>query len=163
MFNLAATRYTLRDRSLDIYISGCKGDGGVHCRNCHNPQLWDENFGRPWDTFKEQIAEAIEKSGDLIQSIRIYGGEPLEKSLDDLYEFLDFLTGFKKPLWLFTRFELENVPQGLLDYLEYIKCGPYDETQKGEVTYYGVILSTKNQRIYKSGVDFSKWRDLKLG
>lgn len=38
--------------------------------------------------------------------------------------------------------------------VDYLKCGAYDETQKGEVTYYDVTLATKNQRIYKKGVDF---------
>ncbi len=154
MFNLAAVRYTLKDRSLDIYVSGCKGENGVHCHNCHNPQIWDENFGRPWDTFKQSILESISKSGSMVKSIRIYGGEPLEKSETDLEVFLDFLTGFNLPIWLFTRFELENVPKRILMRLDYIKCGPYDETQKGEVTYYGVTLQTLNQKVYKKGVDY---------
>ena len=148
MFNLAAVRYTLRDRSLDIYVSGCKGENGVHCKNCHNPQIWDPDFGRPWETYKESIKETLEKSGTMVQSIRIYGGEPLEKPEGELLEFLDFLKGFKMPLWLFTRFSLENVSKAILERLEYIKCGPYDETQKGEVTYFGVTLPTLNQKIY---------------
>lgn len=154
MFNLAAVRYTLRDHSFDIYIAGCLGENGVHCKNCHNPQIWDPDFGRPWDTYKASITESIEKAGDLVQSIRIYGGEPLEKSEDDLIRFLGFLRGFQLPLWLFTRFDLESVSKQVLAYLEYIKCGSYDEEQAGEVTYYGVTLPTKNQVIYKKGVDY---------
>jgi organic radical activating enzyme len=154
MFNLSAVRYTLRDRSLDIYISGCLGDNGVHCKNCHNPQLWDPNFGRPWETYKDTITESIEKAGDLVQSIRIYGGEPLEKPETDLLELISFIQGFNLPIWLFTRFELESVPKRILESLDYIKCGPYDESQKGEVTYYGVTLATLNQVIYKKGKDF---------
>lgn len=154
MFNLAAVRYTLRDRSLDIYVSGCLGDNGVHCKNCHNPQIWNESFGRPWDTFKGSIEESISKAGDLVTSIRIYGGEPLEKSEDDLTQFFDYLRGFNLPIWLFTRFELGMVSERILEYLEYIKCGPYDETQLGNVTYYGVTLPTVNQKIYHRGEDF---------
>ena len=154
MFNLSAVRYTLRDRSLDIYVSGCHGENGIHCKNCHNPQLWDDNFGRPWDTYKDSITESIEKAGDLVQSIRIYGGEPLEKPETDLLELISFIQGFKLPIWLFTRFELESVPKRILESLDYIKCGPYDESQKGEVTYYGVTLATLNQVIYKKGKDY---------
>lgn len=154
MFNLAAVRYTLRDRSLDIYVSGCNGDNGVHCKGCHNPQIWDAEFGRPWDTYKEIIIETVQKSGDLVQSIRIYGGEPLEKEEQDLIRFLGFLKGFQLPIWLFTRYQLEDVPRSVLAYLEYIKCGPYDETQKGNVEYYGVTLATLNQKIYHRGKDF---------
>ena len=154
MFNLAAVRYTLRDRSLDIYISGCNGDNGVHCKGCHNSQLWDANFGRPWDTFKVSIAETIEQAGELVQSIRIYGGEPLEQPVTDLLELIGFLESFELPLWLFTRLELKDVSKAILERLEYIKCGAYDESQKGDVTFYGVTLSTKNQRIYHRGEDF---------
>ena len=154
MFNIAAVRFTLRDRSLDIYISGCRGENGVHCRNCHNPQIWDEQFGRPWDSYKSSITESVQKAGDLVQSIRIYGGEPLEKPEDDLIRFLGFLRGFQLPLWLFTRFELENVSKQTLAYLDYIKCGAYDEEQLGNVEFYGVTLPTKNQVIYKQGVDY---------
>ena len=154
MFNLAAVRYTLRDRSLDIYVSGCTGENGVHCKNCHNPQIWNPDFGRPWETFKSSIKDTIVKAGNLVTSIRIYGGEPLEKSEQDLLAFFDFLAEFNLPLWLFTRFALENVSGGILERLEYIKCGAYDETQKGNVTYYGVTLPTLNQKIYRRGVDF---------
>lgn len=154
MFNLAAVRYTLRDRSFDIYISGCLGENGVHCKNCHNPQLWDPEFGRPWETYKDNITESISKAGDLVQSIRIYGGEPLEKDEDDLMAFIGFIQGFNLPIWMFTRFSLESVPKRILESLDYIKCGPYDETKKDPVTYYGVTLPTKNQVIYKKGVDF---------
>ena len=154
MFNLAACRYSLRDRAFEIYVSGCVGDGGVHCVGCHNPTIWDPYFGKPWIEFKDSIKEVIEMSGELVQSIRIYGGEPLEKSEADLLEFLGFLQGFDLPLWLFTRFELEEVPEAILERLEYIKCGPYDETKKGEVKFYGVTLSTLNQKIYHRGDDF---------
>lgn len=154
MFNLSAVRYTLRDRSLDIYVSGCLGENGVHCKNCHNPQIWDPNFGRPWETFKDSITKTVAQSGDLVQSIRIYGGEPLEKPEDELLVFLGFLEGFKKPLWLFTRFELKDVSGAILEHLEYIKCGAYDETKKGNVTFYGVTLPTTNQVIYRKGVDY---------
>jgi len=134
MFNLAATRYSLGEHALEIYVSGCKGENGVHCKNCHNPQIWDEQFGRPWETYKKSITESVEKAGALVQSIRIYGGEPLEKPEDDLIRFLGFLRGFQLPLWLFTRFTLENVPKQILAYLEYIKCGAYDETSGGTGT-----------------------------
>ena len=154
MFNLAAVRYTLRDRSLDIYVSGCLGENGVHCKNCHNPQIWDPEFGRPWDSFKESITETIDKAGGLVQSIRIYGGEPLEKSETDVLALISFLEGFKLPIWLFTRFELQSVPKQILERLDYIKCGAYDEMQKGEVIFYGVTLPTTNQVIYKKGVDY---------
>ena len=154
MFNLAAVRYTLRDRSLDIYISGCLGDNGIHCKNCHNPQIWDPEFGRAWDTYKDNITDSISKAGDLVQSIRIYGGEPLEKDETDLLAFLGFIQGFNLPIWLFTRYALESVPKQILERLDYIKCGAYDETQKGDVIYYGVTLPTKNQIIYKRGKDY---------
>lgn len=46
-------------------------------------------------------------------------------------------------------------PNEVLARLDYIKCGYYDESKKEDVEYYGVILATSNQKIYKKGVDWN--------
>ena len=154
IMNLFAVRYSLADRALEIYVSGCHGENGVHCRNCHNPETWDFSAGRPWETYIDSVKESVEKAGDLIQSIRIYGGGPLDQDLASLGAFLGFLAGFGLDLWLFTRRDLEDVPESVLAGLAYVKCGAYDESRPGPVEFFGVSLPTANQRIYKRGVDF---------
>lgn len=150
MLNIAATRFCLKEHSLEIYISGCSAP----CKGCHNPQLWDETIGTPWEDKKEEMEEVLNNSGPLVTSIRIYGGEPLERPLKELVSLLMYLKTLGKEVWLFTRMEFSNVPKEILDCLDYIKCGPYDESQKENVTFYGVTLATKNQKIFKKGVDW---------
>ena len=44
--NIVTTQYTLKTKSLEIYVAGCRGDShGTHCEGCHNPELWDFNIG----------------------------------------------------------------------------------------------------------------------
>lgn len=157
MFRIAATQHNIHEKAYEFYISGCKGDNGHHCVNCHNPQLWDPNQGDTYDIVLDKVWETIElgKRHKLINSIRIYGGEPIEKPMEELRDFLFQLKKtFGLEIWLFTRFEFEEVPKELLSYLDYVKCGPYLPELTGEVEYYGVILATTNQRIFKKGVDF---------
>lgn len=150
MFNIAALRFCLRENALEIYVSGCKGI----CKGCHNPNLWDPSVGEIWESFKDNIVSDIIKGGSLIKSIRIYGGELLEKEEQDILNFLEYLKTLEKEIWLFTRFDFSEVSESVKFYVDYIKCGQYDETQKENVTYYGVTLATKNQKIYKKGVDY---------
>lgn len=154
MFNIASTKYNLAERSLEIYVSGCKGQNGVHCKDCHNPVLWDENHGKPWVEYKDYIRKTVEDSGNLIKSIRIYGGEPLEKDEQDIVDLLVFLKEQEKELWLFTRFLLPEVPSRVLRLLDYVKCGPYLPEMKRFHEEYGVVLATYNQHIYKRGEDY---------
>lgn len=150
MFNIAAIRFSLRDHALEIYVAGCQGI----CKGCQNPQLWDPTLGEEWVSFKPEINNTLSEADTLVSSIRIYGGELLEKSKEDIIEFLEYLVTFNLPLWLFTRFELVNIEPELLKYFDYIKCGPYDYTKVGSVTYYGVTLASTNQMIYKKGVNY---------
>ncbi len=151
--NIAATQYNLNDKSFEIYISGCIKHP---CKGCHNPELWDENFGEKFTEEKiEQIKNKIKNFDLLINKICIYGGEPLEKPLNEILWLLKELKITKKEVWLFTRFEFEEVPNEIKRICDYIKCGKYDKTLKTENNIqYGVQLSTSNQKIYKKGIDY---------
>ena len=154
MFRVASIQYVLRDRALEIYISGCLGINGEHCKNCHNPTLWDPKVGNDLEWAMEEIKTRFKVAKNMIESIRIYGGEPLEKPILELTDFLFWLKGFEKDIWLFTRFEFEKVPKPILELVDYIKCGPYLEELSEPTEYYGVTLATSNQKIYKKGKDY---------
>ena len=49
---------------VSIYVSGCH----FHCKECHNPEAWDFNYGK----------EFTEKEIDYISGLSILGGEPME-------------------------------------------------------------------------------------
>ncbi len=152
--NILGTQYTLNNHAFEIYIAGCAGN--PHCKGCHNPESWDFNQGSVDNQFfRVAIAEKIESFDSMIDNIMIFGGEPNDQNLDELEDFIRYLKVFKKPIWLFTRYSLEEVPAFEKTMCDYIKCGAYipELTVEGNVQY-GITLATSNQRIYKKGVDY---------
>ena len=94
---------------------------------------------------------------ELIENIMIFGGEPLDSPTEDLVDLLAFINSATdcKPIWLFTRYDIEDVPDPVKLICSYIKCGRYEEDKKVDKNeYYGMDLATSNQKIYKKGVDY---------
>ena len=102
-----ATQYTLATKSFEIYLAGCKGNNGVHCRGCHNPLSWDFNQGEYIDSiYIQNIVNKINSFNHLIENIWILGGEPLDNDINKLIDLTRRLLCLSKPIWLFTRFSL---------------------------------------------------------
>lgn len=58
---------------VSIYVSGCH----FHCKECHNPEAWDFNYGKEFT--EKEIDYIIEKmDNDYISGLSILGGEPME-------------------------------------------------------------------------------------
>jgi MoaA/NifB/PqqE/SkfB family radical SAM enzyme len=96
-----------------------------------------------------KLADKIKEFDSMINWIWLYGGEPLLQDHKDLIKMLAWLTSFKKPIMLFTRFELDQVDDNIKVLVDYIKTGEYNPELKGEVEYYGVTINTTNQKIWK--------------
>lgn len=155
--NILATQYTLATKSFEIYISGCAGN--PHCKGCHNPDSWDFNLGEKYnkDYFINHIKSKIDEFDLLIKNIMIFGGEPLDNNHDEVFELLSDLKSLNKHIWLFTRYDLNNVPDKIKNVCDYIKCGRYiPELSTENNTQYGIKLATSNQNIYKKGIDFNE-------
>jgi anaerobic ribonucleoside-triphosphate reductase activating protein len=150
--NIAATQYTLETKSFEIYVSGCKGN----CKGCHNPELRDFNIGNPLtQNTITHIIDKIHEFDSLIDHIWILGGEPLDQDSMTLQELLGELQITNKPIWLFTRFELDDVPDIIKQHCDYIKCGSYiGELQTSDNWQHGIQLATSNQNIYMKGQDY---------
>jgi len=152
--NLASTQFTLKNKNYEIYLAGCSAK--PHCEDCHNPELWDFNVGTPIDdTTYKLIDEKVKSFDKLIDSISLMGGEPLDQDIEELKELLEHLKSLNKTLWLFTRYDLDEVPKDVLMYFDYVKCGRYYPDKKSNHTEYGVTLATSNQHIYKRGKDYT--------
>ena len=85
---------------VSIYVSGCH----FHCKECHNPEAWDFNYGKEFT--QKEIDYIIEKMNhDYITGLSILGGEPLEiinqKGLVPLVEKVKE-TFPDKDIWLYT-------------------------------------------------------------
>lgn len=153
---ILATQYTLKYKSIDIYLAGCKGNNGDHCVGCHNPESWSFFNGELYnDKYLKKIKNKIKDFDYLIENIIIFGGEPNDQNHEDLEELLIDLNKTNKKIWLFTRYSIENVPKFEYDLCDYIKCGEYDRNLKSyDNVQYGIKLATSNQKIYKKGIDY---------
>lgn len=150
--NILGTSFSLATSSLDIYLAGCTGP---HCSRCHNPESWNFQAGTSWIEKKADIIDKIDSFPGMIQNIFVMGGEPLDQPREELREFLFFLQCTGIPVWLFTRRNPIQVPEFLLMYCDYVKCGRYDDAQLTEENIqYGVKLASANQQIFKKGVDY---------
>lgn len=147
--NILYTDYTLQHNSLDIYVSGCRGN--PHCSGCHNPESWDFEQGTQYnEKYFNYIKNKLKDFDLLIGNIMIFGGEPLDQNHDELIHMLMDLKSFSKKIWLFTRYELSEVPKEVLKLCDYVKCGKYDsELICDDNIQYGIKLATNNQKIIK--------------
>lgn len=149
--NIIATQYTLQYKSLDIYIAGCKGQSGIHCKGCHNPTSWNFNQGEEYNQqYYEQTRKKVVGFDSMIDNIMIFGGEPLDQNHDELINFLFDMSRLNKKVWLFTRHDFDSVPSKVKILCHYIKCGDYiEELKTNDNIQYGIQLATSNQKIYK--------------
>ena len=151
--NVLCIDYSMATQSLDIFFSGC--NMGHHCPGCHNSEAWDFSVGSDWSKWIEKINKNLAEFGPMISRVFILGGEPLDQDQNELKKFLGELRLSGKELWLFTRYELEDISSEVKQIFDYIKTGPYREdlTVKDNISY-GVRLATSNQKVHKKGVDY---------
>jgi len=154
--NILATQYSLIYKSLDIYVAGCRGDKGVHCTSCHNPESWDFNQGDLYDKeYFGKLQTKVKNFDVLISNIMLFGGEINDQNHDELFKFLKDLRTLNKDIWLFTRYDIKDIPSFERDLCDYIKCGSYlPELTCEDNTMYDIKLATSNQHIYKKGLDY---------
>lgn len=147
---LLATQYTLSTQALEIYFAGCKGP---HCEGCHNPESWDMKAGDAISPAELSlvIANKVYGSGDMIKQISILGGEPLDQDPTELMILIESLSTLKVPIWLFTRYEIYDIPFSLRIKFDYIKTGRYIADQPTEP---GQFLASSNQRLLRRGYDY---------
>lgn len=149
MIRIAGTQYSLETKAFEIYLAGCKGN--PHCLDCHNPELWDFNIGSVYnEKYFSYIKNRVIQFDILIENIMIMGGEPLDQDLNSLIKFLKDLNTLNKQIWLFTRFELNEIPQRILSLCNYVKTGRYiKELSVDNNIQFGIKLATLNQKIHK--------------
>lgn len=152
--NIAHIEYSIQTKSLDIFTLGC--DAFPRCEGCFNPELWDWNLQgiSVQDTLKK-VFELNSKFGSLVDRIIIVGGDPVDGYLHhpkDMTILLQELDKLGKPIYLFTRHELDEIPNELKNVVQYIKTGAYiPELTCDDNIQYGIKLATSNQKIYKMG------------
>jgi len=151
---IASTQYTLQNKSFEIYLSGCSGN--PKCNGCYNKELWDFDVGEEWSPkLYGSIEQKIHNFENLIDDIMVLGGEPLDQDILEFFWFTENIKSFNKKLWLFTRNELSGIEPKIANQFDYIKVGRYiPELKVDDNVWYGIKLSTSNQKILKKGLDY---------
>ncbi len=126
-----------------LWVSGCNH----HCTNCHNPETWNENAGKPFtDKQKQKIMELL--SHKYINGLTLSGGDPLYPNNRET--ILDLVKAVKetykdKDIWLYTGYDYKDIKDlEILDYIDVVVDGKYDE-QLRDVSL--SFRGSSNQRI----------------
>jgi anaerobic ribonucleoside-triphosphate reductase activating protein len=146
--NIAGTQFSLKYSAFEIYLSGCRGN----CKGCHNPELKNFNAGTKLTaSYFTKLNNKLNMFADTIESIWILGGEPLDQDISELEQFLRNLHETTNArIYLFTRYNIKDIPLQIKVLCDYIKSGEYDENLKVDNHHsFGVKLSSSNQKIYK--------------
>lgn len=90
-----------------LWLSGCNH----YCKNCQNPQTWDENGGVEFDdNAKKEIFDELKN--DYISGITLSGGDPLyHKNVEEVFQLLiEIKKEFpSKNIWLYTGYTWEQI------------------------------------------------------
>lgn len=156
LLKIAYIDYSINTRSLDIFTVGCNGS----CKGCFNQELKDWNSdGLSLEESVFKIRELYNKFERLIDKFIIVGGDPIDAEIetdgaisvliDDIKEFSS------KPVFVFTRHDLSDIPSNILKRADYIKCGAYKpELTTDDNIQYDIKLATSNQKIFKKGLNY---------
>ena len=91
---------------VSLFVSGCTH----HCKGCFNPETWDFNFGKPFDSdVINEILEALQPS--YIRGFTLLGGEPFEykNQLGVLPLLKEIRTRYPdKDIWCYTGYDFEK-------------------------------------------------------
>lgn len=124
---------------VSIYVSGCH----FHCKECHNPEAWDFNYGKKFTNETiEYIMGLLKKS--YVNGLSLLGGEPLEPSNQE--GLLPLVKRVKeelpeKNIWCWTGYNFDTdilgkmyleseVTKAFLNYIDIIVDGQFEIDNK---------------------------------
>ena len=94
-----------------VWLSGCNH----HCKNCFNPETWDENCGDEFGEIQQNVIyETLQQ--DWCSGITFTGGDPLfPKNIEQLLQLCKNIKKKfpKKTIWVYTGYSYDDV--SLLD------------------------------------------------
>ena len=128
---------------LVLWTSGCDH----HCKECHNPETWDENSGQLFDeNVKNEILEYLKN--EYVDGITISGGDPLyPKNRDTLTALCKEIKEKypNKSIWCYTGFDFEQVKDlSIMNYIDILVDGEFKIDLKDTKLHW---RGSSNQRI----------------
>lgn len=136
-----------------IWFSGCS----QKCEGCYNQKLWDPNAGKKHDVNTVMFAISKQREYSGVDDVVFLGGEPMEQDATDLTTLAQKLSdaGFK--IWLYTSWEIDEIPASVKQHMYTIKCGKFEQSLKCD----GIPSST-NQAFYRKNKS-GEWTPITLG
>lgn len=91
-----------------LWVVGCTH----HCPDCHNPQTWDFNAGKPFTpSAMSEILESLDNSH--VTRLTLSGGDPLVQenvmTTTKIVETVRTWYGYTKKIWIYTGYLYEEV------------------------------------------------------
>ena len=140
--------------SLSVYFSGCH----FHCPGCHNPEAQDFNYGRDYDTdIRQEIAQKLKKN-DVMRTLCILGGEPLnEENIGDVLNLISWckLDYPDLKIYVWTGYTLEELEErddddvrAVLRNITFLIDGRYEQDKRDTTL---PLRGSSNQRILYMG------------
>ncbi len=112
-----------------LWLAGCSH----RCKDCQNPETWDEFGGLPFDNYaKEEIFAELDK--DYISGITFSGGDPLfpqnRKQVGEL--MCEIHKKYpNKTIWCYTGYTYEQIKDWeYLKYIDVLVDGPFIPSMK---------------------------------
>ena len=146
----AHIEYSIQTKSIDVFNIGCDG----HCVGCCNPELknWNKK-GLDLNVVCKKVEQLTKKFSNLVERFLLVGGDPVDAYIrypEQYTELLFCLNTLYKPIFLFTRHELKDIPKELLQQVDYVKTGAYiPELTVDNNIQFNIKLATSNQNIYQ--------------
>jgi anaerobic ribonucleoside-triphosphate reductase activating protein len=135
--------------AITIVMQGC--DRIPKCVGCHSPHTWNMQDGI--EISHSKLVYMIERQTNSVNynwydNLVILGGEPLAQR-DTLFLLLYMLNhknnyDFKLKVWLYTSYEFDDIPKDILDLIDVVKTGRYDENLKQNC-----FPASSNQKLFK--------------
>ena len=121
-----------------LFLQGCsKG-----CIGCHNKAI--NRHGEGHFITVEDLVEMITTQSPN-RKLTISGGEPLEQ-LTSLLILLKALKKRKFSICLYTGWDLKQIPQAILNMLDYVKVGDFKKELSNEPLHF---VGSSNQQMYR--------------
>lgn len=113
-----------------LWVSGCEH----FCSQCHNPQTWDKNSGKPF-TPKQLEYVINELKNDYISGITYSGGDPLfpdnRNVITKVAQLIKYTLPKNRTQWLYTGYKWEEIKDlEILNYIDVLVDGKFEINNK---------------------------------
>ena len=134
-----------------LFLQGCR----KNCRGCHNRRIREHGKGTMMSM--DELLKFIDNNC-CNKKITISGGEPMEQ-MDSLEVLLKALRQKNYDICIYTGWELEDIPDRILQYADYIKTGGFiSELKNSGIQYVG----SSNQHMFSLKGDLVQELNLSL-